>query len=145
MNSPAVCPRPMQPPVKPDLKVSRDIAAPVQKELGDSVLLGLDDERVSTLKGYYIEGWEIPGFRPSASLGEGWQKVEQDYNPKTIEFMLQNDPNGDSQRLMLNTEDDSVHLRTTNCEPGPFEGSTSIETLWQTADGQVFRERFGAL
>ncbi len=144
MITPAICLRPMVS-TKSDLKVSPDLAKAVTKELGDSVLLGLDDERVEMLTGYFFQGLEYPGFVPARSLGEGWKEVERDMNPATKEYLLQPDPNGDRQELVLDLSNDSMRLHTGNSEPGPFEGTYDFENMWLSADGSVKRERGKAI
>lgn len=130
---------------KANLAVSADLAGEVKKELGDSVLLGLGDEKVDTLKRYFFDGEEFVGFNAAQSLGNGWQEVDEDFEFATKEFELRPDLNGDFQRLMLDTRDKSIRLSTGNAEPGPFEGTLDIENLWLTADGQVKRTRATAI
>lgn len=130
---------------KANASVSPDLAGEVKKELGDSVLLGLADDKVNTLQRYFFVGEEFVGFNAEKSLGEGWKAIDRDGQWQTKEFELQNDPNGDFQRLTMDTRNHSIHLATGNSEPGPFEGTLDIENIWLTSDGNVKRERATAI
>lgn len=125
--------------------VSPDLAGEVKKELGDSVLLGLGDEKINTLQRYFFVGEEFVGFNAAESLGQGWKAIDNDGRFETKEFELQNDLNGDFQRLTMDTRNQSIHLATGNSEPGPFEGTLDIENIWLTNDGNVKRERMTAI
>jgi hypothetical protein len=126
---------------KSSVAVSPDLMGEVKKELGDSVLTGLDTEKVDTLQRYFFGGEEFVSFDPVASLGAGWKDAESDCEFATKEFELRPDPNGDFQRLTMDTRDNSVQLFTGNAEPGPFEGTIDVENIWLTADGNVKRSR----
>ncbi|MBS2036335.1 hypothetical protein JST97_15200 [bacterium] len=126
---------------KANAAVSPDLAGEVKKELGDSVLPGLATEKIDTLQRYFFGGEEFVSFDAAKSLGKGWKEIETDCEFATKEFELRPDPNGDFQRLTMDTRDNSIHLATGNAEPGPFEGTLDIENIWLTADGSVKRNR----
>lgn len=126
---------------KANAAVSPDLAGEVKKELGDSVLLGLGSEKIDTLQRFFFGGEEFVSFDPAKSLGKGWKEAETDCEFATKEFELRPDPNGDFQRLTMDTRNNSIHLSTGNAEPGPFEGTLDVENIWLTADGDVKRSR----
>lgn len=130
---------------KNSVAVSPDLVGEVKKELGDSVLTGLDTEKVDTLQRYFFDGEEFVSFDAAKSLGKGWKEVDSDCEFATKEFELRPDPNGDFQRLTMDTRNSSIHLSTGNAEPGPFEGTVDVENIWLTADGAVKRERGSAI
>ena len=126
--------------------VSPDLLSEVRKELGEATLGGIDDDKVDTLKGYFVDGLEYPDFQPVKVLGEGWKDDETDFDPSTHEFILQYDLNQDSQRLVIDSANSIIHLTTVNSEPGPFENTLDNEGIsWRISDDQVKRQRSKAV
>jgi hypothetical protein len=130
-----------RPTPRPNPYVSKDLMQEVQKELGDEVLSGFGDAKVHTLQRYFFQGEEFVGFDAAKHLGENWEAIDEDDNFATKDFKLRPDPNGDFQTLTMDTRDDSMSISTGNSEPGQFDGTIDVESMWFSADGVIKRER----
>jgi hypothetical protein len=62
-------------------ELPEDLRAAVTAELGKSGITSFEDQRVKTLTGYLVEGWEAPFFDPVKTLGEGWVQQEHEVFP----------------------------------------------------------------
>lgn len=84
------------------------------QQWGKEAILDLaqsDDDRVSRLRGYLIEGWEgIGDFTSPEQLGENWVRLRS--GPGTYGYALADKDMSISQTLMFDTRDGSVKLAT---------------------------------
>jgi hypothetical protein len=124
--------------------VSPKLGEEVQRELGDTVLLGFTDERLMSLQSLYFDKNKANPDDPAASklaletLGAGWTEIHTDPSVSTREFRLQTDKQGDFQDLVFDDYARAVKLSTTDRRPGGME----FEEMWLRSDGNVTRSGF---
>lgn len=112
-------------------KVAAGIAAKVSGEFGDSAITSIDDQRFRGLHGSYINGEEMIIPQDVAKyLGAGW-KADKATGPNA--YVLQNDPNGNSQRVNF----DVKARQSTLTSVWNDNGKAHTNTITAGADGSV--------